>query len=146
MTHELLRYRPVDDFYEDWLDCIAEPVSAAGCSPAPSLSLPHPPPAAGDVAHGAPPPPPRQDVALAPRRAAPRCDPPCKAPACEEESCQEVQRPQEDAPALPAPPRRDRAPPTIVARECQGQAPPPRWAPVTMAGCCAFTPELCSIV
>ena len=56
MAHELLRYRPVDDLYEDWLDHIAELVSAAGGSPAPSLSLPRPPPATGDVAHKAPPP------------------------------------------------------------------------------------------
>ena len=38
MARELLRYRPVDDFYEDWLDRIIELVSAAGGSPAPSLS------------------------------------------------------------------------------------------------------------
>ena len=41
MAHELLRYRPVDNLYEDWLDCIAELVRTAGGSPAPSLSLPH---------------------------------------------------------------------------------------------------------
>ena len=40
MACELLRYRPVDDLYEDWLDRIAELVSAAGGSPVPSLSLP----------------------------------------------------------------------------------------------------------
>ena len=39
MARELLRYRPVGDHYEDWLDRIAELVSAAGGSPAPSLSL-----------------------------------------------------------------------------------------------------------
>ena len=55
MARELLRYRPIDDLYEDWLDRIAELVSAAGGSPVPSLSLPRPPLAAGDVAHGAPP-------------------------------------------------------------------------------------------
>ena len=54
MAHELLRYRPVDDLYKDRLDRIAELVTAAGGSPAPSLSLPRPPPAAGDVAHRAP--------------------------------------------------------------------------------------------
>ena len=81
MARELLRYRPVDDLYEDWLDRIAELVSAAGGSPASSLSLPHPPPAAGDVAHGAPPPPPpRQDIALGPRRTALWCDPPRRRP------------------------------------------------------------------
>ena len=36
MARELLRYRPIDDLYEDWLDRIAELVSAAGGSPAPS--------------------------------------------------------------------------------------------------------------
>ena len=41
-ANELLRYRPVDDLYEDWVDRIAELVSAAGGSPAPSLSLPRP--------------------------------------------------------------------------------------------------------
>ena len=40
MARELLRYRPVDDFYEEWLDRIAELVSAAGGYPMPSLSLP----------------------------------------------------------------------------------------------------------
>ncbi|XP_044419720.1 uncharacterized protein [Aegilops tauschii subsp. strangulata] len=81
MERRLLRYRPVDDFYKDWLDRIAELVSAVGGSPAPSLSLPCPPPAAGDVAHGAPPPPPRQDVFLRPRCAAPWRDRPRRAPA-----------------------------------------------------------------
>ena len=71
MAHEILRYRPVDDLYEDWLDRIAELVRAAEGSPAPSLSLPRPPPATGDVAHGATPPPLHQDGAPAPRRAAP---------------------------------------------------------------------------
>ena len=52
MAHELLRYRPVDDLYEDWLDRVAELVCAAGGSPAPSLSLPRPPPATCDMAHG----------------------------------------------------------------------------------------------
>ena len=71
MAHELLRYRPVDDLYEDWLDRIAELVSAAGIYPVPSLLLPRPPPATGDAAHGAPPPPLHQDGALEPRRASP---------------------------------------------------------------------------
>nr|XP_020169715.1 WAS/WASL-interacting protein family member 2-like [Aegilops tauschii subsp. strangulata] len=115
MAHHLLRYSPVNDFYQDWLDHITELVSGAGGSPAPSLSLPHPPPAAGDVVHGAPPPPPRQDIALGPRHAAPRRDTPRRA-ATREESFQEVQRPHEDAPVLPAPPRQDRAPHTVVAR------------------------------
>ena len=39
MAHELLRYDPVDDLYEDWLDRIAKLVCAAGGSPVPSLSL-----------------------------------------------------------------------------------------------------------
>ena len=42
MANEILRYRPVDDLYEDWLDRVAELVRAAGGSPAPSLSLPYP--------------------------------------------------------------------------------------------------------
>ena len=33
MARELLRYRPVDDLYEDWLDRITELVSAARGSP-----------------------------------------------------------------------------------------------------------------
>ena len=40
---DLLHYHPVDDLYKDWLACINELVSAAGGSPAPSLSLPRPP-------------------------------------------------------------------------------------------------------
>ena len=71
MARVLLRYRPVDDLYEEWLDYVAELVSAAWGSPAPSLSLPGPPPAAGDVAHEAPPLPLPQDSVLAPRRAPP---------------------------------------------------------------------------
>src|SRR3990170_442341 len=67
MARELLRYRPTDDLYEDWLDRIAELVSTAEEAPAPSRSLPPPPPLAGDVAHGAPPPPPRRDAVLEPR-------------------------------------------------------------------------------
>ena len=42
-ANELLRYRPVDDLYEDWLDRISELVSAAGDSAAPARSLPQPP-------------------------------------------------------------------------------------------------------
>ena len=57
MARELLHYHPVDNLYEDWLDRIAELVSTAGGSPDLSLSLPRPPPLAGDVAHEAPPPP-----------------------------------------------------------------------------------------
>ena len=56
-ANELLRYRPVDDLYEEWLDRVAELVRAAGGSPTPSHSLPLPQPVAGDGAHGAPPPP-----------------------------------------------------------------------------------------
>ena len=102
---------------------IGELINATGGSPAPSLSLPRPPPAAGDVAHGAPPPPPhqdgtlaprhmahgapppppRQDGVLAPRCAVPRRDPPRRVPAHEERSCQEIPRPQGNAPPLLAP-------------------------------------------
>ena len=71
MERELLRYRPVNDLYEEWLDRIADLVSAAGGSPESSLSPPHPLPATSGVAHGAPPPPLPQDGALAPRHAAP---------------------------------------------------------------------------
>ena len=39
-ANELLRYRPVDNLYEEWLDRIAELVRAAGGSPTPSHSLP----------------------------------------------------------------------------------------------------------
>ena len=42
-ANELLRYRPIDDLYEEWLDRVAELVRAAGGSPAPSLSLLRPP-------------------------------------------------------------------------------------------------------
>ena len=38
-ANELLRYRPVDDVYEEWLDRVAELVRAAGGSPAPSVPL-----------------------------------------------------------------------------------------------------------
>ena len=47
-VNELLRYRPVDDLYEEWLDRVAELVRAAWGSPTPSHSLPPPQPAAGD--------------------------------------------------------------------------------------------------
>ena len=39
-ANELLRYRPVDDLYEEWLDRVAELIRAAGGSPAPSHSMP----------------------------------------------------------------------------------------------------------
>src|SRR4051812_38925565 len=48
--------------------------------------------------------------------------------------------------ALPTPPRQDRAPPAAVAHGYQDRALPPRQAPVIMAGCRAFTPELRSVV
>ena len=43
-ANELLRYRPVDDVYEEWLDRVAELVRAAGGSPAPSVPLHGTPP------------------------------------------------------------------------------------------------------
>ena len=43
-ANELLRYRPVDDVYEEWLDRVAELVRAAGGSPTPSFSLHRAPP------------------------------------------------------------------------------------------------------
>ena len=45
------------DLYKEWLAWITKLVSAAGGSPALSLSLPHPPSFIGDAAQGAPPPP-----------------------------------------------------------------------------------------
>ena len=110
LARELLHYRPVGDLYEDWLARITELVSAAGGSPASSLSLPHPPSGMGDTAQGAPPPLLPQDGALAPRRAALGRDPPRSAPARQERSCQEIPRPQEGAHVLPAPARQDRIP------------------------------------
>src|SRR3954466_7116801 len=74
-ANELLRYRPVDDVYEEWLDRVAELVRATGGSPAPSVPLHCTPPRAGDEAPGAPQPPPPQEGALAPRRVAPGRDP-----------------------------------------------------------------------
>ena len=53
-ANELLRYHPVDDVYEEWLDRVAELVRAAGGSPAPSVQLHRTPPRAGDEAPGAP--------------------------------------------------------------------------------------------
>ena len=40
MARELLRYLPVDDFYKEWLERMAELVSAVGGSAAPACSLP----------------------------------------------------------------------------------------------------------
>ena len=54
LARELLHYRPVDDLYDEWLARITELVSAAGGSPASSLSLHHAPPCASDEAPGAP--------------------------------------------------------------------------------------------
>ena len=41
MAHELLRYHPVEDLYEDWLDRIAElvPQGAPLCRPSLRLAL-----------------------------------------------------------------------------------------------------------
>src|SRR4051812_35466651 len=57
-ANELLRYRPVDDVYEEWLDRVAELVRVAGGSPAPSAPLRRTPPCAGNEAPGAYQPPP----------------------------------------------------------------------------------------
>ena len=54
-ANELLRYRPIDDVYEEWLDRVAELVRAAGGAPAPSFLLHLTPPRTGDEAPGAPP-------------------------------------------------------------------------------------------
>src|SRR3954466_1084398 len=109
-ANELLRYRPVDDVYEEWLDRVAELVRAAGGSPAPSAPLRRPPPRAGNEVPGTYQPPPLQEDAMAPRRAAPGRNPLRQAPARQDRSCQEVPRPQEAAEARSAPVRRDPAP------------------------------------
>ena len=52
-----------------------------------------------------------------------------------------------EACVLPAPQHQARVPPQEVAvRVHQDQVLPPRWAPVAIAGCRAFTPVLCNIV
>src|SRR4051812_9765538 len=109
-ANELLRYRPVDDVYEEWLERGAEPIPPAGGSPAPSAPLRRTLPRAGNEALGAYQPPPLQEDTMAPRRMAPRRNPLRQAPAQQERSCQEVPRPQEAAWALPAQARRDPAP------------------------------------
>ena len=53
-SNELLRYCPVDDVYEEWLDRVAELVRAAGRSPAPSVPLHHTPPRVGSEAPAVP--------------------------------------------------------------------------------------------
>ena len=103
-ANKLLRYCPVDEVYEEWLD------RAAGGSPAPSIPLHSTPPRAGDEAPAAPRPPPPQECAMAPRRVAPGRNPLRLVPAQQEQSCQEVPRPPEAARALPAPARRDHPP------------------------------------
>ena len=84
MANELLRYHPVDDLYEDWLDRVAELVRAAGGSPAPSVPLHRTPPRAGSEAPVAPRPPPPQEGAMAPRRVAPGRNPLRQVPAWQE--------------------------------------------------------------
>src|SRR4051812_32875904 len=109
-ANELLRYRPVDNVYEELLDRVAELVRAAGGSPAPSALLCCTPPRAGNEAPRAYQPPPLQEDAMAQRRVAPRRNTLRQVPARQERSCQEVPRPQEASRALPAPARRDPAP------------------------------------
>src|SRR3954465_1621337 len=152
---ELLRYRPVDDVYEEWLDRVAELIRSAGGSPAPSPPLRCTPPRVGNEAPGAFQPPPLQEDAMAPRRAAPGRNPLRQAPAQQERSCQEVPRPQEVARALPAPARRDPAPapahqdpallPTAAHGDLQDQPLYHPRPPVATAGCRAFTTELRSV-
>ena len=96
-ANELLRYCPVNDVYEEWLDRVAELVRTARGSPKPSVLLHRTPPRAGDEAPGAPQPPPPQERTLAPRRVAPGRNPLRQAPARQEQSCQEVPRPREAA-------------------------------------------------
>ena len=75
VANELLRYHPVDNVYEEWLDRIAELVCAAGGSPLPSIPLHCTPPRAGDEAPAAPRLPPPQEGAMVPRRVAPGRNP-----------------------------------------------------------------------
>ena len=93
LARELLHYRPVDDFYDEWLARITELISAAGGSPVPSLSLHRVQPCASDEAPGAPQPPPPQEGALAQRCMAPGRNTLRPAPAQQEKSCQEIPRP-----------------------------------------------------
>ena len=154
-ANELLRYRPIDDVYEEWLDRVAELVRAAGGSPAPSVPLHRTPPRAGDEAPAAPRPPPPQDCAMAPRRVAPGRNPLRQVPARQEQSCQEVPRPPEAARALLAPARRGHAPapacqdpvllPAAARGDMQDQAPSHPRPPVATAGCRAFTTKLRSV-
>ena len=111
MVHELLRYRPANNLYDDSLDQIAELINATGEAPTPSRSPRPPSSLAGDVAHGAPPPPPMRGVDPDPRREAPQCNPLRKASVCNEASCQVVQRPQGEARMPPAPQHQARIPP-----------------------------------
>ena len=53
VANELLRYCPIDDPYEEWLNRVAELVRAAEGSPAPSFSPHRAPPCAGNEAPGA---------------------------------------------------------------------------------------------
>ena len=52
LARELLHYRPIDDLYNEWLARITKIVSAAGGSPAPSLSLHRPRTTEGEAARG----------------------------------------------------------------------------------------------
>src|SRR3954468_1678814 len=85
-ANKLLRYRPIDDVYEEWLDRVAELIRAAGGSPAPYAPLRRTPPRAGNEAPGAYQPRPLQEDAVAPRRVAPRRNPLRQAPARQERS------------------------------------------------------------
>src|SRR4051812_45073095 len=155
VANELLRYRPVDDVYEEWLDRVAELVRAAGGSPAPSFPLHRTPPRAGDEALGAPQPPPHQEDAMAPRRVAPGRNPLRQVPVRQNQSSQEIPRPQEAARALPAPARRDHAPaparqdpallPAAAHGDLQDQALRHPRSPVATAGCRAYTTKLRSV-
>ena len=74
-ANELLRYRPVDGVYEEWLDRVAELVRTAGGSPPPSIPLHRTLPRTGNEAPAAPRLPPPQEVAMAPWRMAPGRNP-----------------------------------------------------------------------
>ena len=154
-ANELLRYRPIDDVFEEWLDRVAKLVRAVGGSPAPSVPLHRTPPRAGDEAPAEPRPPPPQEGAMAPRRVAPRRNPLRQVPARQEQSCQEVPRPREAARVLLAPARPDHTPaparqdpvllPAAAHGDPQDQALRHPRPLVATAGCRAFTPELRSV-
>ena len=84
MARELLRYRPADDLYDEWLYRITELVNAAGEAPAPTYSSRPPSPLAGNEGHGVPAPPPFYGAGQEVRYEAPWREPPRRAHARDE--------------------------------------------------------------